>query len=228
MPRVPDEILRSLPDNELEGAVIQAYAAIGSAPGTSLGETHLIVADERLYGVGRVTPWDPLIPMQLDPSGTPELDPRGYETWLVLAAMDAEPLRIGLSPFDMDGVESVMAAIASRPPPAPEPAPPASDPDPPAPATATASPTAKTVGPAAAPSAALAPPAGDLDAKIDDALDRIERVGTRAGLRSALTSVRVRADVPTRDGDLQIEVVYDRASLARLAARSQEPGEPPE
>ncbi len=212
MPTVPQQILDALPE-PVHAADILAWAPIGAAPGTSLGETHVLVSRRAIYALSRPTPWESVSAMRLDRGARPGLLEEGFETWLILPLEEGDA-RIPLTAYDRKAVDVVLAAIdehhadrvaevpASRPPepvveaaPEPEPA------------------TAASVGLSTPIEPAPAPRGATFDERVDLALDTIRRVGIRAGRHGGFHSL----DVSARVDDVELSVHYDRATLARLA-----------
>ena len=225
MATVPQQILDAL-EVPIRGAEINAWAPIGAAPGTSMGETHLLVTRDEVFALSRQRPWDALERLPLAGDALPALDDSSFETWLVLPLDNGQDVRVALTTHDRDAVDHAMAAIAKLEgedlPPAVTPTP---EPDAAAPAAAEPPAAAPT---AVAPEAAEPPPAVEptgaapsLAARVDRALEVIELVGMRAGQRGGLNALDVTATVAYDAGNVELKVHYDRSTLARLAKKGE-------
>ena len=203
--RVPDEVLRALPER-VALADIEAYAPVGAAPGTSLGETHIVLARGRTWALTRISPWDTLESLELDGRLAPSIQSKDYETWLSLPTADGRDARVPLTSFDIEGVTAYLEAAGHS---------------------ATPEPVAPEAPPAAAPpkvehvriEAPLSNKAFDL--RLEEAFERLEDIGARAGRRGSLNALKVTATIANGPDSVALEVHWDRAALSRLAALAE-------
>ncbi len=209
MATIPQQILDALP-TPAHAADVLAWAPIGAAPGTSMGETHIVVTQYTTFVLSRPTPWAALKPMALAPGASLQIASEGFETWLVVPTADGGDSRVPLTAFDREALDKALEAggtiTTAQPDPEPEPEP---DPEPEV-ATTIVEPVVEEPPPATAPG-----PEGTgsgLSDQLDQALDDIQLAACRAALKG-LGSLDVEATV----ANLRVKVHYDRATLARLA-----------
>ena len=112
--RVPDEVLRALPER-VALADIEAYAPVGAAPGTSLGETHIVLARGRTWALTRISPWDTLESLELDGRLAPSIQSKDYETWLSLPTADGRDARVPLTSIAPDQIRTMPPPLPPLP-----------------------------------------------------------------------------------------------------------------
>lgn len=108
---LPAEITRLLP----AGTKLSAHAVISSSPGSSVGETHLIVADGRLLAFVRESLIGQFAPLALDTSFSPQLIGGEYSASLRLRLGDGTEAQLAVSTFERAPVATLLAALPATP-----------------------------------------------------------------------------------------------------------------
>lgn len=215
---IPAEVFSILPHDNLEDAL---YQVLGSSPGNSLGETHLVAVKDALFVFFRNSRLDSLKMAVLKDGEQPRIQNGAFGASLLIPiqGQDAEacvplnPAEIGVAELCLNHAwpgEAMPLELPLEP-----------------------------VVPQAAPQAPpLAPTGGLLDkamhrvkgvggktrdfAKdpltktVDHALDIIEFVASRAAKRQTISSLKVEANINLVVGQVAIEVGYNKEELQKL------------
>lgn len=105
---LPADIARLLPP----GAVVSAHAAVSSSPGSSIGETRLLVVNNGLMAFARESLIGDFAPLALDASFLPVLEGGDFSSTLRLRKADGSECRLAVSTFERSHVAALLAALA--------------------------------------------------------------------------------------------------------------------
>jgi len=104
---LPAEITRMF----APGAHVSAHAAISSSPGSSIGETRLVVIDGQLLAFVRESLIGDYTPLPLDATFHPVMEGGDFSARLLLRAADGAPLELKVSSFESSDVTRLLAAL---------------------------------------------------------------------------------------------------------------------
>lgn len=104
---IPAEIAGVLPP----GARVSAHAAVSSSPGSSIGETRLLVVNDGLMAFARESLIGEFTPLALDASFLPILEGGDFSATLRLRRADGSEFQLAVSTFERSNVAALLAAL---------------------------------------------------------------------------------------------------------------------
>ncbi len=236
---IPSDVFALFSKNNLPTSDI-SYLAIGAAPGTAMGETHLLVTAGQWFVFTRGSREEPLTTLKLKPGTAPHIqddpfgallllpvDGRQDEVSVPLTPVEAGPLinlLASINGGDVSGDEEphlLQDEVALPPQTSPE-SRAAAVPDDPDSLLQKAYAKAKRAGGKVGGLAAE-----KVGTAVDQALDLIELVAARAAKREHLPSIKVEANVQMMIGQIAIQSTYSAEDLHKLRT-SQENKDPAE